>query len=540
MLVKIKNIMELEGFKDAKIVAGIEGLGNTVNNAMLMEVPDIFPYVDTNNLLITTLFPIYEDEEALLNLIPRLHAKGVSGICIKPFRYIKNILPEMIRQGNELDFPIIELPTDANLSSLVMEILEISLNKHIDLLNFRNHVHDRFMQLFLEGKDIPELLDNLAEICESPTVLLDGSKKIQMKSRDIREEEIVTSGSHESGTLVIKVQGKSYRKDDYILHPIKAGSRLFGHILILKGEGGAESLLVAAEEASLLIASVYFKNYAVMEKERSFQDSFIRDILQGKITSPMETVNKAKYFGWNMEFPQVILVLKLFDHSEKKKKDLYEEIIDSRYIDDVLESELKLTHSKFKIVYLDDSMVIFINSIFMEKRDGSLLKVGEKLIRKISSKMDVGIGISESALSIENLPGAYRQAKIVTEIGYILNASSFVSFHQDYEMFSLIREIRDQELLNGFVKKKLGALLEYDEKNDVGLLHTLNVLIEENFNARKASEKLYIHYNTMRHRMEKMKELGLDLESGFSVGEIVFAYHILVWQKAMKTLNENI
>ncbi len=359
-----------------------------------------------------------------------------------------------------------------------------------------------------------------------------------MKSRDIREEEVQAAGSHEAGTLMITVMGKSYRKDEYILHPIKAGSRLFGYILILKGEGGAESLLVAAEEASLLIASVYFKNYAVMEKERSFQDSFIRDILQGKITSPMETVNKAKYFGWNMEFPQVILVLKLFDQSEKKKKDLYEEIIDSRYIDDVLESELKLTHSKFKIVYLDDSMVIFINSIFMEKRDGSLLKVGEKLIRKISSKMDVGIGISESALSIENLPGAYRQAKIVTEIGYILNASSFVSFHQDYEMFSLIREIRDQELLTGFVQKKLGALLEYDEKNDVGLLKTLNVLIEENFNARKASEKLYIHYNTMRHRMEKMKELGLDLESGFSVGEIIFAYHILVWQKAVKTLNE--
>lgn len=538
MLVKIKDIMELEGFKHAKIVAGMEGIGNTVNNAMLMEVPDILPYVDKSSLLITTLFPIYEDKEALLTLIPKLHEKGVSGICIKPFRYIKNILPEMIRQGDELSFPVIELSPEANLSTLVMEILEISLNKHIDLLNFRNHVHDRFMQLFLEGKDIPELLDNLAEICESPSVLLDGSKKILMKSRDIREEEIESSGSNEEGTLIIKVLGKSYRKDDYILHPIKAGERLFGYILILKEEGAADSLVVAAEEASLLIASVYFKNYAVMEKERSFQDSFIRDILQGKITSPMETVNKAKYFGWNMEFPQVIMVMKLFDQNEKKKKDLYDEIIDSRYIDDILGSELKLTHSKFKIVYLDDAMVIFINSIFMEKRDKSLLKVGEKLIRKISSKIDVGIGISESALSIENLPGAYKQAKMVTEIGYILNSASFVSFHQDYEMFSLIREIRDQELLNSFVSKKLGSLVEYDEKNDVGLVQTLNVLIEENFNARRASEKLYIHYNTMRYRMEKMKELGLDLESGFSVGEIVFAYHILVWQKAMKTLNE--
>jgi len=33
-----------------------------------------------------------------------------------------------------------------------------------------------------------------------------------------------------------------------------------------------------------------------------------------------------------------------------------------------------------------------------------------------------------------------------------------------------------------------------------------------------------------------MKELGLDLESGFSIGEIVFAYHVLIWQQAIKNI----
>ena len=538
MLVTIKSILELDGFRNAKLVAGEEVANHIVNSAMIMEVPDIFPYVNRRDLLITTLFPIYDDEKALQELVPKLHAKGVAGICIKPFRYIHGIPEEMIRQADALGFPIIELPPGANLSNLVNEILEISLKKHISVLNFRNKVHDSLMKLFLEGKEIPELLDNLAEICHSHTILLDGSSRVLMKSRELTRTLFTATGSIENGTLKFAFREKVYEAEDMILHPIRAGMRLFGYLVILKGQEPSENLLVAAEEASLLIASVYYKNYAVMEKERSFQDSFIRDILQGKVTSPMETINKAKYFGWNMEFPQVILVVRVYGQSEKVKKELYEEIIDSGFIDEIMESELKLAESKFKLVYLDDSMVLFINSIFMEKKSKGLQDLGKKLIERMPAAVHAGIGISEAALSIEELPGAYRQAKIAVEIGNILHTDSFVSFYQDYEMFSLIREIKDQDLLNGFIEKKLGALLQYDQDHEMDLMETLRVLIEENFNAKKASEKLFIHYNTIRHRIEKMKELGLELESGFSTGEIVFAYHVLIWRQAMKNLSE--
>ncbi len=532
MLIRIKDVLLLEGFKNAKLVAGAGGLENTVSNAMLMEVPDIYPYVDKDYLLITTLFPISKDPEALRELIPKLHEQGVSGICIKPFRYIENILPEMIRQGDELGFPVIELSAESNLSGLVMEILEISLNKHIDMLNFRDHVHKTLMQLFLKGKGIPELLNNLSEICVQPVVLLDEGLKVIMKSQDLSDEVVTTQGKYENKTLKILVGKTTYHQEDYFIHPIKAGNRGFGYIIMLKGGDGSESLLVAVEEASLLIASVYYKNYAVLEKERSFQDSFIRDILQGKISSPMDTVNKARYFGWNMDFPQVIMTMKLLIKDEKLKKDSYKDILDSRYIDETLETELHLTSKKYKIVYLDDSMVIFVNSIFMGNQKEGMQKAGEKLISGLPQGFRAGIGISDQALSIEDLPRAYKEARTAIEAGSVLNSRSFVSRYTDYAMFSIINEIGDKEVMESFVERKLGGILAYDKSHEGGLLETLKVLIEENFNARKASEKLFIHYNTMRHRLEKMKELGLDLENGFSVGEVVLAYNILLWQMA--------
>ncbi|NLB21441.1 MAG: hypothetical protein GX829_11630 [Clostridium sp.] len=195
MLIKIADVLLLEGFKNAKIVAGSKGLDNTVINAMLMEVPDIIPYVEKGNLLITTLFPISKDSKALMELIPKLHEKGVSGICIKPFRYIENILPEILRQGDELGFPVIELPPESNLSNLVTEILEISLNKHIDMLNFRDHVHKKLMELFLKGKGIPELLKNLSGFCESGK-----GRKAIIASLEKTNEALVGK----SGTVIYK------------------------------------------------------------------------------------------------------------------------------------------------------------------------------------------------------------------------------------------------------------------------------------------------------------------------------------------------
>ena len=171
MLITVKDVLELDGFKNAKIVAGNRGLSNVVNNATLMEVPDIFPYVNIHSLLITTLYPIYNNEDVTNQLIPKLSELELAGICIKPVRYIKEILLKMIKQANGLDFPIIELPEDANLSNLVTEILELSLNKHINILNFRNYVHERLMSLFLRGKDINSLVNNLSEIVKFPVLL---------------------------------------------------------------------------------------------------------------------------------------------------------------------------------------------------------------------------------------------------------------------------------------------------------------------------------------------------------------------------------
>ncbi|MGB3161311.1 MAG: PucR family transcriptional regulator ligand-binding domain-containing protein [Carnobacterium sp.] len=92
----VQDILKLKGFSGAKVIAGVNGLTNTVEKATLMEVPDIGDFVEENSLIITTLYPIVNNLEEMNSLIPKSSASYAAGICIKTGRYI-----EMITKGKQ-------------------------------------------------------------------------------------------------------------------------------------------------------------------------------------------------------------------------------------------------------------------------------------------------------------------------------------------------------------------------------------------------------------------------------------------------------
>lgn len=532
MQIQVKDILELDGFKGARLVAGEEGMDKIVTNATVMEVPDIYRYVEEHNLLITTLYPIAHDKESMEKLIPRLAELKLSGICIKPERYIDEINETMINQANKLNFPIISLPKGSNLSDLVAEISEISLQSHIDMLSFRDCVHRQLMDLFLRGADIDYMVSALASIVELPVILLDTSFNITSKSNDLKNKDlsiILEENNYGSPSLKIKIDRKEYGEDSYSRHNINAGKTRFGYLILLSGRGDSESLRIAMEQASLLLASTFYKNNAVLEKEKSFMDAFIRDLLQGKVYSTMDAIGRAKRFGWNLEFPMVIMMARLLPDDKDRRLELYGKILDSKLIEKTIQERLNISKNKIKTVYIDDSVVIFINTILMDQVEINCVKAGCSILQEMKDKAKVGIGISNIINSIDGIPLAYKEAKRSVKAGSILYQDSFVNHYNDYRVFDIISEVRDINVLNKFVEDKLGKVIDHDNNNDFQLMNTLKVLIECNFNIKKASQELFIHYNTLRYRIDRLKELGIEIDNGFEIGELVLAYNIYIW-----------
>ncbi|WP_371362406.1 Purine catabolism regulatory protein [Sporomusa rhizae] len=528
MFKTVEDVIQLKAFENIKVVAGEEGLSHVVTGATLMEVPDILPYLEENTLLITTLFPIASSPKEMEQLIPQLCSEKVAGICIKPLRYIEKIPQIMLDQANQLGFPIIELPVNANLSTLINQILEMSLNEHMTQLQFRDNVHQNMIEHLLSGTGVEKLVEKLAQLLNKNIFLLD--KELSGICAAIKDE------SMENWQIVDKLADESLEnqkmfENEHILYPIKAGENLFGYIFVPDTSKTNEKIIIAIEQAAMLFALVFLKNYAVAINQRNFKDVFIRELLQGEVRSEIEFENKIKVFNLPLVFPQYVVSIKLFTENEVIKKQFYNELIDYNFVS----KKLSFLNNKF-IVYFNDALIILDKSENDQKIYDLYTKIIVKLEQRVGMRIKIGIGISKASKRFDTLDIAYKQAINMVNIGNIIYPNSFVALYSQNRIFELIEQIPDTSLLVNFVRDKLGELIDYDKENGTDFLETLQVLMRLNFNLKKASEYTYVHYNTMRYRANKIRQLGIDLEPGQNQGEIVFAYNIYLWLKAINKI----
>jgi purine catabolism regulator len=364
--------------------------------------------------------------------------------------------------------------------------------------------------------------------------LFDNDFNIKLTSKNIKDKLIYLENEQfvNAENLQLVVDGIKIEQDNYIINRIKAGNNSFGYLMVVECNRKDENILVALNQASLLLASEFHKNRAILEKEKNYLNSFIREMLENNISSKTEAVNKAKSFGWELEFPQVIIDLKLLVQDEKIKRENYEKLIEEKTLENIISKKINIELRKIKSAHIDDSLIIFVNVGSFEYNKEILMNIATTILNELKYMGKIGIGISKRIEKINELPLAYKEAKNGIEIGKALNKDSFLIHYEDFRVINLIKEIKDITLLKNYVNEKLGKLIEYDNSHDLSLMNTLKGVLDTNFNLQKTAKNMYIHYNTLRYRMEKLRELGINIDDGFEIGEIVLAYNIYIWFKS--------
>jgi len=78
----------------------------------------------------------------------------------------------------------------------------------------------------------------------------------------------------------------------------------------------------------------------------------------------------------------------------------------------------------------------------------------------------------------------------------------------------------------------LGQLINYDEQNKTELYNTLIIYLENNCNISLTAEKLFVHPNSVRYRINKIEKLlKVDLSRLECMVEITLASKIDKMQK---------
>ncbi len=252
----------------------------------------------------------------------------------------------------------------------------------------------------------------------------------------------------------------------------------------------------------------------VEEESQIFsRERILTSILYSDQLNIDDIIKQANYLGVNLSGKYRIAVLKIFEADQVTGTDEGYLIEMRRNIKIQVENEFRLHGLNRMMIHsqMDSTVIMFPSDLFSKELILSLFKNIIKII-KSSYKINIAVGIGSAYEYITDLKNSYEEAKNTLNIIKIINSTDNVYFYEDVGIYSLISQIKNGKFLDSYISEKIGKLIEADTIQDGELCKTLETYLDYNCNANATAEVLFVHRNTMRYRLDKIKKiLGYDL-----------------------------
>lgn len=162
------------------------------------------------------------------------------------------------------------------------------------------------------------------------------------------------------------------------------------------------------------------------------------------------------------------------------------------------------------VLLIDDNVLVLVLEVSKESFVSNFSEILVDMLKKYKLK-NYSIGLSDSLRGVKNIGIAYKQARIASEAGKIFDDKSYILSYNDLGVIRIISNL-SKDLCNLYLDEIFKGKI--DEVLDGEMLLTVERFFGNSLNLSQTSRELYIHRNTMTHRLEKINELiGLDIRN---------------------------
>ncbi|MEQ6390634.1 PucR family transcriptional regulator ligand-binding domain-containing protein [Bacillaceae bacterium S4-13-58] len=504
MAITLRQALKIGGLRKCKVVAGSKGLDRSLTYVTIMEVPDIVKWLKGEELLLTSLYPIKDDEIAVTNLVKDLHKKGTSALAIKPHRFVDDIPEIILREAEKFDFPIIEIPEEVSYLDILSPVMNAIFDKKVVIQDDLEQAYRLLDEIKLSNGGIKHLKDTLKHLIKYDITIDSFIPYLNVPAPDI---DILPISDDQKNELEIiqrpirlyrwnKVEGK---KQECIVAPVFIEGRLFGAISCVGVENDfLEVDLAILERASTVLSLQFMRDKAKYELEQQFKTDFFRELLYSQVQHEETILDKGKMFGFDLQKNYLFLYIEI--NTEEIGMNYYAELVNK------LEFFCSQLENGIIIGTVQNGLYILYPSINKSKdrlrRDIDLIS---KEIAKESLVVTIGIG--RAASNISEIREGFEQSRQAVLLGKNLFKEKNIIFYEDLGVYRLLAEIKNTTELQKFHEESMGSLIEYDKHHDLDLIHSLIVYFENNESMSKTAKALFIHINTMKYRIQRIKML---------------------------------
>lgn len=556
--ISVKELLKLSSMKNSKVLAGNKGLERNITRLNVMEVPDVINWVEEGEFLLTTAYSMKDNIEQLDTLITDLNNKKVAGLGIKTKRYIEEIPKASLEKAEALGFPLIEIPFDISYSTIITESLTEIINAHTDILSRINNINNSLINVMLEGGSLKEIASAIHEsidknavviqeyILGTTSILCSKDKKSYIKS--IMEEEDLKrrnlgekdSSKRVSSNCLEMLQSVEVNR---ITIPIYSGDIEYGCIYIWEDKRSLSPAEVKAIKSSTpIIALDIHKKMSILETESKDKTEFFKDLFSGKENRFKKAIENISYHDFNINSSYSIIIIQINDSNIYKK-------YKSNAHNYINQLKIKLLSIIQRITIDKDYKVIstaWNNSIVMlfSSRPDKDPRIIKEDIRQLCEKiLNYGeydsfrdylyIGIGRNYLDPESIWQSNKEALRSID-SYKKDSGKKIIYYDDLGIYKILSFENLKPELKYFYQDVLEGLVSYDEEKGMDLTLTLKNYFEYEGNLKKVSENMFIHYNTVVYRLQRIETItNMDLDKYEDRLNLQIALQILDMDRAL-------
>lgn len=519
MGISVNELMSLDYFKDFIILAGYRGMKKRIQGVTLLDAPDGLRWAKGKELMLSSGYAIKMEPDCLKESFERGDIDKISAFMLKRGRYVDSIPEEIINLFNEHEIPLISMPFEISWMELMNQINTAVLNRTIK--RFRINGTRSVVSSSYKERKINKILQMVELEMEFPAYLYDVETKMSYFSSknflDITysfgmevEDYLSPREEFTRHTLCDFIEMTRYRlvnfaspdepRISWIKIPIVIDKNIMAYFVVME----SKEFIDFYDEYSIRIAYLTLQNiYEQISVMRNAGNIGFENFIQFALNLKPKNIDKLVYQsniqGISIDRENICI---LFSQAKgeinaRENRKLYIEATEN-----IL--------SNYRLAFIDENEGILLLELSENKKpDYKLLKKSlcdfKKYIEEKTDGTELKFGLVKEGRSLSHIRATVDKCRRVIKMGKLMMPDKSIYEYEDLGVLAWL-DVPEEEI-EGMLSS-LKELLDSNKGED--LLETLKAYLENNLNYSATANKLFVHINTVRKRIEKVEEV-LDI-----------------------------
>lgn len=189
-MLNLREILDWEILSGHTVLAGEASLpGSEVLSITVIDAPDAVNWIKAREFVVTSTYPVQQSPEALVALIEQLAARNAAGLGVKLTRFLREFPDDARRRADELGLPIISLPGPLAWSDLIGRVFADGGRQRSQAAHL-SAIYRGFSQHRARLASLRELFDLITGFVNLPVILaLEDETGLQIESRGVDDAD---------------------------------------------------------------------------------------------------------------------------------------------------------------------------------------------------------------------------------------------------------------------------------------------------------------------------------------------------------------